>query len=45
MLLWFQIRSQSAAPAHASWAKQIASVLLYLAAIPVAFYRPAVSLR
>jgi uncharacterized membrane protein len=44
MLLWFQIRSQSAAPAHASWAKQICSVLLYLAAVPVAFYRPAVSL-
>jgi uncharacterized membrane protein len=44
MLLWLQIRSQSAAPAHASWAKQIVSVLLYLTAIPVAFYRPAISL-
>jgi uncharacterized membrane protein len=44
MLLWLQIRAQSAAPAHASWAKQIASVLLYLTAVPVAFYRPAFSL-
>jgi uncharacterized membrane protein len=44
MLLWFQIRAQSAAPAHASWAKQVTSVVLYLAAIPVAFYRPAISL-
>ncbi len=44
MLLWSQIRSQSSAPAHASWGKQIASVLLYLAAIPVAYYRPAASL-
>jgi uncharacterized membrane protein len=44
MALWTQIRSQSAAPAHASWGKQIASVSLYLAAIPVAWYRPAVSL-
>jgi uncharacterized membrane protein len=44
MALWAQIRSQSAAPAHASWGKQIASVLLYLAAIPAAYYRPAASL-
>jgi uncharacterized membrane protein len=44
MLLWVQIRSQSAAPAHASWGKQIWSVLLYLAAIPVAYYRPMLSL-
>ncbi len=44
MVLWAQIRSQSAAPAHASWGKQIASVLLYLAAIPVAYFRPAASL-
>ena len=44
MALWIQVRSQSAAPAHASWGKQIASVLLYLAAIPVAYLRPAASL-
>ena len=44
MALWSQIRSQSAAPAHASWGKQAASVLLYLTAIPVAWYRPAASL-
>jgi uncharacterized membrane protein len=44
MALWTQIRSQSSAPAHASWGKQIASVSLYLAAIPVAYYRPAASL-
>jgi uncharacterized membrane protein len=44
MALWIQVRSQSAAPAHASWGKQIASVSLYLAAIPAAYYRPAASL-
>jgi len=44
MALWIQIRRQSAAPVHASWGKQIASVSLYLAAIPVAWVRPAASL-
>lgn len=44
MALWTQVRANSAAPAHASWHKQIASVLLYLAAIPAAYYRPAASL-
>jgi uncharacterized membrane protein len=44
MALWTQIRRQSAAPAHASWGKQIASVSLYLTAIPVAYVRPAASL-
>ncbi len=44
MALWIQIRKQNAAPAHASWGKQIASVLLYLTAIPVAYYRPGASL-
>jgi hypothetical protein len=39
-----QIRLQNPALAHASWGKQIASVLLYLTAIPVAYYRPAASL-
>lgn len=44
MALWSQVRLQSAAPAHASWGKQAASVLLYLAAIPAAYFRPAASL-
>jgi hypothetical protein len=44
LVLWMQIRSQSSAPAHASWGKQIASVTLYLLAIPVAYYRPVASL-
>ncbi len=44
MALWIQIRRQSTARAHASWGKQIASVSLYLAAIPVAYYRPEASL-
>jgi uncharacterized membrane protein len=44
MVLWMQIRSQSSAPAHATWGKQIASVSLYLLAIPMAYYRPAASL-
>ena len=30
--------------AHASWGKQIASVVLYLTAIPMAYFRPAASL-
>ncbi len=44
MALWGRIRSHRAAPAHAGWGKQIASILLYLAAIPVAWYLPAASL-
>ncbi|MFZ1084877.1 MAG: TMEM175 family protein [Terracidiphilus sp.] len=44
MALWSQVRLQSEAPAHASWGKQIASVSLYLAAIPVAYWRPFASL-
>src|SRR5580692_12275976 len=36
MALWSQIRAQSATPADSSWGKQIASVSLYLTAIPVA---------
>jgi len=44
MALWIQIRRQSVAPAHASWGKQIASVALYLTAVPVAYVRPAASL-
>lgn len=44
MALWSQIRSKSTSSAHATWGKQIASVVLYLTAIPVAFFRPAASL-
>ena len=44
MALWILIRRQSAAQAHASWGKQIASVSLYLAAVPVAYVRPWASL-
>jgi uncharacterized membrane protein len=44
MALWSRIRAQSAAPPHATWGKQIASVSLYLLAIPVAWYRPSASL-
>jgi len=44
MALWTQIRAQSATPADSSWGKQIASVSLYLTAIPVAYYRPVASL-
>ena len=42
--MWMQIRSQSVAPAHASWGKQLTSVSLYLLAIPAAYVRPWVSL-
>ena len=44
MALWSQIRSKSTAAAHASWGKQIASVVLYVTAIPTAYFRPAASL-
>jgi uncharacterized membrane protein len=44
MALWSQIRSRSTASAHASWGKQIASVVLYLTAIPMAYFQPAGSL-
>jgi len=44
LALWSQVRSQSGATPDAGWGKQVASVLLYLLAIPVAYYRPAASL-
>lgn len=44
MALWTQIRSKSNRSPHASWGKQVTSVLLYLIAIPVAYVRPAASL-
>jgi len=42
--LWSQVRAQSVKPPHATWGKQIASTALYLGAIPVAYWRPMVSL-
>jgi hypothetical protein len=44
MALWMQIRAQSGAPTNASWGKQAWSVGLYLAAVPVAYYKPMASL-
>lgn len=44
MVLWILIRSKIAIWAPASWGKQVTSVLLYLAAVPVAYFRPAASL-
>jgi uncharacterized membrane protein len=44
MLLWLAIRANSTKPSHATWGKQIVSVGSYLAAIPLAFYSPALSL-
>lgn len=44
MALWSQIRASSTKPSHASWGKQAASVVLYAAAIPAAWVRPAASL-
>jgi len=44
MVLWTQVRSRSDAPPHASSQKQIASIALYAVAVPLAYYKPAVSL-
>jgi len=44
MVLWAMVRAQSVAPPHATWGKQLSSLALYLGAMPMAFYRPAVSL-
>jgi uncharacterized membrane protein len=43
-VLWAFVRAESVAPAHATWGKQILSFSLYLAAIPIAFYKPVVSI-
>ena len=43
-LVWVQVRKQSTAPAHASWAKQVTSIGLYVAAIPAAYWHPIASL-
>jgi uncharacterized membrane protein len=42
-VLWMLVREDRVSPPPTSWGKQAASVVLYLGAIPVAFYRPAVS--
>jgi len=42
--LWVRVRRQSAAPTHASWGKQVTSIVLYVTAIPAAYWRPAASL-
>ena len=44
MALWRQIRSTRGITLQISWGKQVASVLLYAAAIPAAWYRPYASL-
>jgi len=44
MVLWTQVRCRSDAPAHASVSKQIASLILYVSAVPLAYYKPALSL-
>jgi len=44
LLLWTEIRARSSAAPHASWGKQIASVVLYMLAIPAAYLRPWASL-
>ena len=43
MVLWSQIRCSSGR-SQISWAKQVTSVMLYAAAIPAAWFRPAASL-
>jgi uncharacterized membrane protein len=43
-ILWLAIRANSTKPSHATWGKQITSVTMYLAAIPLAFYSPTLSL-
>jgi len=42
--LWVRVRQQSAAPTHASWGKQVTSIVLYVTAIPAAYWRPTASL-
>jgi uncharacterized membrane protein len=39
-VLAMQVRKQSTSPPHSSAVKQISSTVLYLLAIPVAYYRP-----
>jgi uncharacterized membrane protein len=42
--LWLAVRSRSAVPPHATWAKMATSTTLYLLAIPAAYVRPALAL-
>jgi uncharacterized membrane protein len=39
-----QVRKQSTSPPHSTAGKQILSIVLYLLAIPVAYYKPAASI-
>ncbi|HEV2619360.1 MAG TPA: TMEM175 family protein [Acidobacteriaceae bacterium] len=43
-VLWLAVREHSKVPPHASWAKMVSSTVLYLLAIPAAFYRPGVAM-
>ena len=43
-VLWIEVRSESAVPPHAGWGKMICSLCLYLAAIPVAYLSPLLSM-
>ncbi|HVN93938.1 MAG TPA: TMEM175 family protein [Terracidiphilus sp.] len=40
MALWTQIRSTGRASSEISWGKQVASIVLYAAAVAAAWYRP-----
>ena len=44
MALWTRIRATGRASSEISWGKQVASILLYAAAVPAAWYRPWASL-
>jgi uncharacterized membrane protein len=44
MALWTQIRATGRISSEISWGKQVASVVLYAAAVPAAWVRPAASL-
>lgn len=43
-VLAMQVRKQSASPPRSTAGKQISSIVLYLLAIPVAYYKPAASI-
>jgi uncharacterized membrane protein len=43
-VLWLAVRRHSRIPPHASWAKMMSSTVLYLLAIPVAYYRTSAAL-
>jgi uncharacterized membrane protein len=43
-VLWLAVRRDSRIPPHASWAKMVTSTVLYLLAIPAAYYRTGVAM-